>query len=140
LRLSRKLGIAALAVVAVLVPLSVLANDDGTGEERPFGRRWYRWFGSGDGESVDEAVERMAERLNLTEEEIAEVGPIAEEIADLRAQLRAKMEELHEIIGTEVDAYRESVMSERSGRHPRGYEGRCGIPYEESSDEGYRAV
>ena len=113
LKLSIKFGIAALVILAVLVRLSVLCNsegDDGTEMdeetcEKPFWGRWKRGFGFGlgDAETVEKAVEEMTEKLGLTEEEVEDVMPIAQEIADLREQLRAKREELHGIIGPKVE-------------------------------------
>lgn len=67
-------------------PVSGLSNgegDDGreTGEEtceKPFWGRWKRGFGFalGEDEAVEEAVQKMAEKLGLTEEEIEDVTPI----------------------------------------------------------------
>lgn len=150
LKPSRKLGIVALAVLAALIPLSVLAtteegaDDDEGCPKIPLWRGLLRWFGPKDDKTVDEAVDAMAERLNLTEDETAAVESIAQEISDLREQLKTKLEELHGVIGPKVEAYRESMMKE-------GFHGRMGMrgmwrcmcwrpcgswcPCEESSDE-----
>ena len=155
LKLSKKFGIAALAILATLLPLTVLANgngngngndDTGTGEEtckRAFwGFRWFRGFGPNGPETVEEAVEEMAEKLGLTEDEVAEVTPIAQEIADLREELKAKMEELHGVIGDKVDAYRESMKENGCFRRGmRGMRGRgwpcgpCDCPDDVASEE-----
>jgi hypothetical protein len=130
LKLSRKFGIVAMVLLAVFLPLAVLGGSEGddasdeTCEKPPWGFRWMRGFGRWNGEkTVDEAVEDMAEKLGLTEEEVADVTPIAQEIADLREQLKAKMEELKEVIGPKVEAYRESKVSEM----PRGFRGMKGM-------------
>ncbi len=127
LRFSRKVGIAALLVLASLVPLSVLANgngNDATTDEQTSGkcRMWrgwrWGWFGLGPGndKTVDEVVDLMTEKLGLTEEEADAVTPIVQEIRDLREQLKTKMQELNDVIGPKVDAYRESVMANGFGR------------------------
>lgn len=142
--MSRKFGIVALVLLAAFVPLSVLGNGEGdeateeNGAKPLWGFRWFRGFGCSNGErTVEETVEDMAERLGLTDDEIAEVTPIAQEIADLREQLKAKMEELHEVIGPKVEAYRESKMGEMPGRF-RGMRGRRGgrcFPCQDASED-----
>jgi len=130
LKLSRKFGIIAMVLLSVFVPLAVLGNSEGgdasdeTCEKPLLGLRWLRGFRFWEGEgTVDEAVEEMAEKLGLTEEEVAEVTPIAQEIADLREQLKTKMEELKEVVGPKLEAYRESKVSEM----PRGFRGMKGM-------------
>ena len=148
LKISRKFGIAALVLLAVLVPLTVLGNSendencetDETGEKPFWGFHWFRGFGFGPwngDKTVEEAVEAMAEKLGLTDEEVNEITPIAQEIADLREQMRARMEELHGVIGPKLDAFRESKMSEMPERF-RGMRGRWGgrcCPCQETLDE-----
>ncbi|MBU7003990.1 MAG: hypothetical protein HXS50_00390 [Theionarchaea archaeon] len=122
--------------------MSVLGNSEGGeagDQEKPFWKfRWFRGFGPKNGDmTLEERIDQMAEKLGLTDDEVAEVTPIAQEIADLREQLKAKMEELREIIGPKVEAYRESKMAEmREGfRGMRGRWGRCCRPCHEIPED-----
>lgn len=62
------------------------------------------WFELGDSDAVDE----MATKLNLTEEETATVKQLAQEANDLRQQLKDKMDQIGEIVGPKMEALRES--------------------------------
>jgi len=62
------------------------------------------WFELGDSDAVDE----MATKLNLTEEETATVKQLAQEVSDLRQQLKDKMDQIREIVGPKMEALRES--------------------------------
>jgi len=78
------------------------------------------WFGLGDSDAVDE----MATKLNLTEEETTTVKQLAQEASDLRQQLKDKMDQIGEIIGPKMKALRESSgMPNRPFGRPRM---RCG--------------
>jgi hypothetical protein len=158
--MSEALGIVGLVIVAVFIPLSVLANgdtveanDDTQASGRPFlGFRWLmRGHGGGggfieavaeklditDGELQEAAVrvkvEDMADELGLTEDEVAQITPIVQGIADLREQLEIKPDELRAAIGDRLDAYRESMTGSRK-------QGMCGgccvsVPFEGSSEK-----
>lgn len=113
LKLSRKVGIVCLAILAVTIPLAVLGNTDGsnsddqTAEETPLHRfgRWMCGFGFRDSEAVDE----MVEKLDLTEEETARVKELIEEANAIREELKGKMEEIRGIIGPKVKTLRSDL-------------------------------
>lgn len=147
LKTSKKLGVAGLVILAAFIPLSVLANGDtseANDEAQSSGRSFwgFRWLirghGWGDGgfveriaeklgitdeelqdATVEVIVEDMADKLDLTDEEVAQVTPIVQEIADLREELKTKHDELDAVIGDKLDAYRES-MAGSWGRGMRG--------------------
>lgn len=169
LKLSRKIGIATLIALVTILPLSVLATN-GNGEpsaakegcRKPFWgfRRAMRGLCNGDGEflealaeklgvseedvqdaALEVMVDKMAEELELTEEEIEQVTPIIQDICDLREQLKTKHEELDAIIGDKLEEYRESRIDEGCGGLRRGIRRRPkrwlrrGPPIEDAPEE-----
>ncbi len=151
LKLSRKIGIATLIALVTILPLSVLATS-GNGES------WRVCNGDGgflealaeklglSEEDVQEAsleimVDKMAEELELTDEEIEQVTPILQEISDLREELKNKHQDLDAIIGDKLEEYRESKIDEGCGgfrrgirRRPNGWL-RRGPPLEDAPEE-----
>jgi hypothetical protein len=138
-----------MAALATIVPLAVLAatsdgsdamTDQTCNQTRWRLGRWMRWFDLGDSDAIDE----MATKLNLTEEETATVKQLAQEANDLRQQLKDKMDQIREIVGPKMEALRQSsgmpCMPCRPFGGPRVRWGCCGrwageIPPEEPSAE-----
>lgn len=102
-------GLAVLALAALLVPADALAQRGPRGERGP------AFHGDGDGPGL-EMIMRMRERLELTEDQIAQLDAIRQETVARRTAHRAEMDELRSQVRAgqlEREALREAMEARR---------------------------